>query len=332
MKVIVTGASGFVGGRLCIELCREGHEIIALSRRRPKFAENFSISWHSVDLSADFPQSVQKLFQSADAVFHVAAKVDMWGDFKEFFATNVLGTRRILELCQKMQVPSLIYTSSPSVIANGKDLCGVDESVPYPTHYKAFYPQTKAQAEREVLAANSDSLKTLALRPHLIFGPGDQNLVPTVLERADAGKLLQIGDGKNLVDFCYIDDCVSAHLLAWKALMNNTEAAGRAYFISQGEPWPLWSWINTLLQLTQRPAIKKSIPFGVAYAVAALLEIAHNLLLKNKEPLLTRFLVSEMATQHYFNISAAKRLLGFSPSCSMEEALKRTAEDFKKDS
>ena len=220
---------------------------------------------------------------------------------------------------------NLIFTSSPSVIANGKDLNGVDESISYPQHFEAFYPKTKSIAERLVISShNPGTFNTIALRPHLIFGPGDTNLLPTIIERAKSGKLKQIGDGSNLSDFTFIDDCVAAHLCALKALNVDPSVGGQSYFISQGDPMPLWGVINCVLEASGVSKITKRVPKTLAMLVAALSETLCRLVPALGEPVLTRFLVSEMATSHYFNINAARTKLGFSPRFTVQEALKIT--------
>jgi len=251
--------------------------------------------------------------------------VDMWGEYKTFFENNVVATRNIINACRAKAVSRLVFTSSPSVIADGKDLEGIDESYPYPKKYKAYYPETKAIAEQEVLKANEPTkLATLALRPHLIWGPGDTNLIPTILKRASAGKLIQVGKGENIVDVNFIEDCVSAHIQAMKALENNPSAAGKAYFISQGEPVNMWSWINEILKNNNLPPIKKTIPARVAMSIASVLETVAKITPGKKEPLLTRFLVSEMATSHYFNINSAKKELSYHPAYTIKQAMQKT--------
>lgn len=207
--------------------------------------------------------------------------------------------------------------------------CSSYESYPYPKHFDAFYPQTKAQAEREVLAANNgETLRTAYLRPHLIWGPDDTNLIPTILERVKAGRLTRIGKGENLVDVTFIDDCVQAHMLAMKALEGDKkEAQGKAYFITQGEPVKMWAWIDEVLAAHALPPVSKSIPTKVAMGIAYVMEtISKSLLVCGviKPPLLTRFLVSEMATDRYFSIEAAARDLGYKPRFTMKEAMERT--------
>jgi len=320
---IVTGGAGFLGRALTIALKKAGHRVLSLSRGNYPELEAQGIESAKVDIGRD-PALWEHLFTGADAVFHTAALVEMWGAYDDFFRTNVIGTRNILACCKKYKVPRLIVTSSPSVIADGSDLLGIDESYPYPKHFEAYYPETKAQAEKEVLAANCAELKTIALRPHLIFGPGDTNLGPTILAKARAGKLVQIGNGKNLSDFTYIDDCLQAHLCALSALDTNPRCAGRAFFISQGDPVPLWGWINTLLRYNNLSPVTRSIPAWLARSLATLCETACRILPFLPDPALTKFLVSEMHTSHYFNIEAAKQELGFRPSMGVLEALKRT--------
>lgn len=322
-KVLVTGAGGFVGAALCRALLERGHQVRGVARGEYPELTSIGVETHRVDLSRDDGR-LRDLCRDVAVVFHTAAKVEMWGRYEDFFNANVVGTRAVVTACRAQSVPALVFTSSPSVVANGRDLCGVDESQPYPTRYEAFYPETKAMAEHEVLAANCETLRTIALRPHLIFGPGDTNLVPTITARARAGRLMRIGAGNNLVDFSFIDDCVSAHLLAWEALGQNVAAAGRAYFISQGEPFRLWEFIDRVVSAAGLPRVRRAIPRVIAVALASVLEGVTQLLPGLPEPRITRFLASEMATHHYFNISAARELLQYQPAVSMDEGLERT--------
>jgi nucleoside-diphosphate-sugar epimerase len=286
----------------------------------PNLAEA-GIEHHRLDISDDQGRLVS-VFDGARAVFHTAAKVDMWGPYEDFYRANVLGTQAVLKACRGAGVPTLIYTSSPSVIADGSDLCGINESYSYPKSYLAFYPATKAIAEREVLDHNGHGLHTLSLRPHLIWGPGDTNLIPTVIERARLGKLIRIGKGDNLVDFTYIDECVDAHLCALSAAEANPEARGKAYFISQGDPVPLWWWVGEILSKAGLPPITRSIPRRIAELLAGVFEAYSKLSGGTREPLLTRFLVKEMATSHYFDITRARTLLEYNPKFSTRERLK----------
>jgi nucleoside-diphosphate-sugar epimerase len=327
-RYVITGGGGFVGKALGQALKASGHEVLSVSRGDYPELRAIGIETRSFDIASD-PAGWRDLFKGAHGVFHTAAKVDMWGDYSDFFNTNVVGTRNLLQVCSELGIRNFVYTSSPSVIHDGNDLEGIDESYPYPKHFDGLYPETKAIAEREVLAANNgDTLRTIALRPHLIWGPNDTNLIPTILERARAGKLTRIGGGSNLIDLTFIDDCVSAHILAMSALEQEPcRVQGKVYFISQGEPVNMWSWIDRVLELNGLPKVTKSISKNLADLIARIMEFVSVGLSKvgiRYTPLLTRFLVSEMATHHYFSIEAAKRDLGYSPSCSIEEALVKT--------
>ncbi len=332
MKVLVTGGGGFVGRALVLELLARGYQVVSVSRGSyPELARAGCLT-----VQLDIADSFEKLCEAmtgCTAVFHTAAKVDMWGAFADFFRVNVVGTANVIQAARAQGIDRLIFTSSPSVVAGSAPLRGVSESVRYPARFSAHYPHTKALAEKLVLGANSQTMRTVALRPHLIFGPGDRHFVPTIISRAKAGRLVQVGNGRNLVDVCFIEDCVSAHICALEALgAANGDAAGRAYFISQGEPVLLWEWIRCVLSLAGAPPIKHKVPHAAAELLALGAEAfcSSARLFTNQQftPLFTRFLVHEMATDHYFDISAAARELGFRPTYTVEQALKRTFQDF----
>ncbi len=324
MKCIVTGGGGFVGKALCFRLAELGHEVIGVSRRKYSELEEREVRSETLDIS-DADDRGWNLFEGADVVFHVAAKVDMWGPREAFWKINVEGSRNVVEACRRFSVSRIVYTSSPSVVADGKDLLGIDESYPYPKHFEAFYPWTKSIAEQETLAASDESLAVCALRPHLIWGPGDNNFVPTILERAAAGRLMQVGDGKNRTDLSYIEDCVEAHVLAARGLEERKEeVSGEAFFISQGEPVLMWDWINEVLKRNGQEPISRKVPAGLAAVLAGVFEFFARNLPGEREPLLTKFLVTEMHTSHYFSIDKAKRLLGYEPKYSIAEAMEKT--------
>jgi nucleoside-diphosphate-sugar epimerase len=205
----------------------------------------------------------------------------------------------------------------------------VDESVPYARHHHSHYGATKAIAEQKVLAANDGRLRTLALRPHLIWGPRDSHIVPGLVARAQAGRLRQVGPGTNLVDSTYIDNAADAHVLAADALESNPNAAGRAYFITNGEPLPVWELINRILAAAGVAPVTRRISRRTARTVGGLLELVHAAFRIKSEPRLTRFLADELATSHWFNISAARKELGYEPRVSIAEGLKRLEEWFR---
>ncbi|HEX2101380.1 MAG TPA: NAD-dependent epimerase/dehydratase family protein, partial [Candidatus Synoicihabitans sp.] len=213
-----------------------------------------------------------------------------------------------------------------SVVYNGGDLAGVDESLPLTTDCPSAYPVTKAMAERSVLAANDRAFRTVALRPHLIWGVGDPHLVPRILTRARAGRLRIVGSGKNRVDLVHVENAVDAHLLAERALSRSSaftdspavpDAAGRAYFITNGEPVVLWDWINEWLTAIGERRITRHMPLPVASAVGAASEVLWRILPLGGEPPMTRFVAAELAKDHWFSIEAARRDLGYTPRVSM---------------
>ena len=254
-----------------------------------------------------------------ETVFHTAAKVGVWGRYDDFFRPNVLGTRALLEGCRAHGVQRLIYTSTPSVVYNGQALANANESLPLTTDCPSPYPLIKAIAEHEVLAANSSKLRTVALRPHLIWGVGDPHLVPRVLARARSGRLRIVGDGQNRVDLVHVENAVDAHLLAEQSLaQENSPAAGCAYFVTNGEPVLLWDWINSLLQKLGQPPVTKKISLSAATTIGAICETAWKILPVASEPPMTRFIAAELAKDHWFDITAARRDLGYAPRISMK--------------
>jgi nucleoside-diphosphate-sugar epimerase len=325
MKTLVTGGGGFVGGALCRRLRSLGHDVTALARRPHAALADDGIRSVIHDLAApEAAAGLSGLFAGVDCVFHTAAHVKMWGPREAFVRGNLVATENVIAACRDAGVSKLVFTSSPSVVAADHDLRGIDESQPYPRRYRALYPETKAAAERAVLTAHGPSLRTIALRPHLIFGPGDTNLVPTILKRARAGRLVQVGDGTNLVDLTFIDDCVSAHVLAAAALDERPTAGGRAFFISQGTPVRLWEWIGRVLALHDAPPVRRRVSATTARLLATATEAVWSMFQLASDPPLTRFLAEEMSTDHYFDIAAARRELGYTPSCTAWEATERS--------
>ena len=321
MKALVTGGGGFLGGRITRMLDDDGHEVTALGRRRYPQLEQAGITTIQDDVR-DLP-ALCTAFKNAEVVFHTAACVGIWGRRRTFWEVNVEGTRNVIEACRRCGVSKLVFTSTSSVVFGDEELCGVDESQPYPRRYLAAYPETKAVAERLVLEANCDDLLTVALRPHLVWGPGDPHLIPRVIERARQGRLMRVGDGTNLVDVTYIDNAAEAHLLAARALSPGAPSTGRAYFISQGEPVRLWPWLNEILARVGAPRVSRAISYRTARRAGWLLERLWGLLGPTSEPRMTRFLASQLAWSHYFDISAARRDLGYSPRVSTSEGLER---------
>ena len=323
-QILVTGGGGFLGGAIVRQLRTQNAQVRSLSRQH--YPELAQIGVEQFQGSLSDPEVVGKAVRGCDLVIHVAAKAGIWGPYDDYYQTNVVGTENILNACRQHGVPRLVYTSSPSVVFNGKDMEGVDESVPYPDHFEAHYPKTKAIAEQKVIAANDDSLATVSLRPHLIWGPGDNHLVPRIIAKGKAGQLRKIGQRVNLVDSIYIDNAADAHLQVAEELHPVSRVAGKVYFISQDEPISVWELINRILACGNAPPVRKSIPTGLACFLGTLCERIYGLLRLKSEPRMTRFLARELSTAHWFDISAAKRDFGFHPKVSITEGLNRLAD------
>ncbi|MDQ8184906.1 NAD-dependent epimerase/dehydratase family protein [Pelagicoccus sp. SDUM812002] len=324
-SVLVTGVSGFVGLKLAKRLLAQDCKVAGICRKPRPDLEKCRIEMIYADL-AD-ASAIRAACQGRDTVFHVAAKVGIWGKLTDFQAANVEGTQAIINGCRDFEVKKLVYTSTPSVVFNGRSIAGQDESLPYGENIPCPYPTTKVIAEKAVLAAHDlppGHLKTVALRPHLIWGNDDTNLVPRVVERARAGKLRIVGDGDNRVDLTHVDNVVDAHLLA-EAALDRTEhnPGGKAYFISNGEPVKLWEWINELLESHDIPRVHRRISLPNARRIGAVMETLWKLLRLHGEPPMTRFVASELAKDHWFDISAAQRDLGYRPRINMAEGMAR---------
>ncbi len=317
----MTGGGGFLGRYIVEKLLARGDEVTAASRRIYPELQALGASSIALDLT-DGP-GVLAACSGKDVVFHVAARVGLEGSYQDFWDANVMGTDHVLAGCRAGGVAKLVFTSSPSVVFDGKDQCGVDESHPYPDSYLTHYPATKAESERRILAAHGEGgLFTTVLRPHIIFGPRDNSLLPRLAERARQGVLTQVGGGKNRVDVVYVENAADAHLLA----ADSDNAGGKAYFISQGKPVLLWEFIADLLQALDLPPVTRQIPYPVAYGLGALAESVHGLLRLSGEPRISRFLAAELAHSHHYDISRARRDLGYTPQVSTDEGIARLAE------
>ncbi|MCK5145652.1 NAD-dependent epimerase/dehydratase family protein [bacterium] len=323
MNILVTGGGGFIGGALIKRLVNEGHNVASFSRQAYPEHQHLGIESIRGDLS-DL-DVVTKACRGRDAVFHTAAKVGIWGTHDDFYQSNVIGTENVIKACLSQDVHHLIFTSSASVIFGGNAIEGADESLPYPEQPQSSYTATKAMAEQCILKANSSRLKTISLRPHLVWGPGDNHIIPGIIARGRTGKLRRIGTTSPLVDTTYIDNAVSAHICALSAIDQNTEAAGRAYFISNAAPIVIWDFINDILNSAGISSIKRTIPVRLALTAAGATELLYKRMGIKKTPNLTRFTVKELTTAHWFNISAAKTRLGYAPTVSTREGMKRVS-------
>ena len=324
MKALVTGGGGFLG-KAIVKLLRErGDEVRSFSRNPHPSLTAMGVK-HCQGELAD-AGAVKRAAEGCDLVFHVAAKAGVWGPYEEFYRANVLGTKHVIDACRLHGIKRLVHTSSPSVVFDGSDIEGVDESVPYPDHFEAFYPQTKAEAEQLVLQANDQTLATVALRPHLIWGPEDNHLVPRILERGAKGALRKLGSRECLVDTVYVDNAALAHLQAADHLDVGSVVAGKAYFLSQGEPLPIWDVVNRILDAGGLPPVTRTLSPSLAYTIGTILEKVYGLLKLKGEPRMTRFVAKELSTSHWFDLSAAKNDFGYQPEVTFDEGIERLRE------
>ena len=326
MKILVTGGGGFVGGYVIERLLARGYAVRSIGRSAQPELEALGVECVRCDL-AD-AEAVQLACEGMDAVFHIAAKAGVWGSWESFYRPNVVGSRNVVAACKANGIGRLVYTSTPSVVFNRQPISGLDERMPYGRDWLCPYAHTKAIAEEETLAANCEALRIVALRPHLVFGPGDPHLLPRVIESALAGRLKIVGDGSAKVDVSYVGNVADAHLNAFDALERGS-GAGKAYFISQDEPVALWPWINGILEGLGHLPITRRVPLPLAYAAGAACECVWQLLKRAGDPPMTRFVAVELAKDHYFDISAAKEDLRYAPETDMEDALARTLEDLR---
>lgn len=321
---LVTGGGGFLGQYIVEQLVARGDRVRSISRTRYRALDELGVEHIQGDIR-DL-DAVFRACEGVDIVYHVAAVAGIWGPWERFYSINTVGSRNVLEACRAGGVSRLVYCSSPSVTFDGTDQCDIDESAAYPDSWLCHYPHTKAIAEEEILAANCAELRTCALRPHLIWGPRDQHLIPRLLDRARQGKLRIVGDGSNLVDMVYVENAAAAHLMAGDAMADeNSPVGGKSYFISQGQPVNCWDWINEILELAGIDPVTRKIPFRAAWHLGRLMEWFYSATGKTEEPRMTRFLAAQLATSHYFDISAARRDFGYEARISTAEGMQRLA-------
>jgi len=321
VKALVTGGGGFLGGAVARLLRQRGYAVRSFTRTAYPWLDELGAEQSLGDL-AD-PAAVERAVSGVDAIFHVAAKAGVWGRYADYFATNVTGTANVIAAAKKHGVRKLVYTSTPSVVHGGGDIEGGDESLPYPKHFDAHYPETKALAEKAVLAADGPDLATVALRPHLIWGPGDPHLIPRVIARAKAGTLRRIGSRPVTVDVTYVDNAAAAHVLAAEKLEPGSPAAGKAYFVTNGEPVELWAFLNRVLAEAGLPPVTRHVSAWKARLAGRVLERVYRLLRLPGEPSMTRFVAAQLSTSHWYDIAAARRDLGYEPRVGTEEGLRR---------
>lgn len=327
MRVLVTGAGGFLGQGIVKALCQRGDDVHTLQRGDYESLKQLKVTVNKGDIADR--DAVLAASKDCDTIIHVAAKAGVWGDYEEYYRSNVSGTLNVIEACKANKIPKLVYTSSPSIVFAGEDEDGIDESTAIPEHHLTNYQRTKAEAEEMVLSANSKTLSTVALRPHLIFGPGDPHLAPRIIKRAKKGKLRLVGNRDNRVDITYIDNAVHAHMLALDALEPNANCAGKAYFISNDEPLAMRDIVNKILQVAGMEEVDKTVSPKLAYALGTIMEAGYRVLGIKTEPMMTRFIARQLSCAHWYNISAAKRDLNYQALVSIDEGMQQLKQAYK---
>lgn len=325
--IVVTGGSGFLGGAVARALCARGDGVRVVQRSDVPALARLGAEVVRADLSAR--DAALRALEGATAVLHVAARVGMWGPYEAFHQANVVATENVVAACLAHGITKLVYTSTPSVVHPGGDVEGVDESAPVATHFSSPYPKSKALAEALVIAANDATLATVALRPHLIWGPDDPQVTARIIERARRGRLRFVGDGMKLIAALYIDNAVDAHLAAVDRVAPGAACAGHSYFVTQGEPIRQRDLINGILGAAGLPPCDKTVSPALAGLVGAACEAWWTVTGREDEPPMTRFIANQLATAHWYDISAARRDLGYAPRVSTAEGLKRLGESLR---
>lgn len=326
MRILVTGGGGFLGTYIIKELLKNPvYKVTNFSRHAYSHLEDLKVPTIKGDLR-NRDDVIRALSQGFDAIFHVAALAGVWGRYEDYYGINFEGTKNLAEAARDLGIPRFVYTSTPSVVFGSEDLLGVNEDRPYPETHLNAYSETKTMAEKLVLSLNDGkNFLTCAIRPHLIWGPGDPHLFPRVIQKGKEGKLRIVGDGENLVDIIYVENAALAHVQAFENLTPGSRVCGEAYFVGQERPVRLWDFINQILGFVEVAPVMKSIDVSTAYKIGWVMEKVFKFAgIWKPEPPMTRFVALNLGKSHYFSHEKAKRDFGYSPRVSIEEGLKRT--------
>lgn len=320
MKVLVTGATSLIGAGVASALARRGDSVVCLQRTTAGAAVE-----GVVERLGDIRDAgaVRDAVGGCDAVVHLAAKVGVVGDWESYRSVNVDGTVNVISAARALGVPRVVHVSSPSVAHHGEPLVGASADPPIFGRTRAWYPESKALAEREALAAADDDLGVVAIRPHLVWGPGDTQLVGRIVERAAAGRLALVGDGRALVDTTYVDNAVDALVAALDAVGPGTACSGRAYVVSNGEPRMIRELVAGICAAADVACAPRSVPLPVGRLAGALTERVWSVLRRDDEPPLTAFLAEQLGTAHWFDPRPAREALGWTPRVTIDEGLER---------
>jgi len=331
-RALVTGGCGFVGRHLCDALADGGDQVTAVDIHGEAWRPEVEVR----HLDIRDAKATAELIAGHDVVFHNASLVHTKRSREEdVWAVNLGGTEHVIAGCREHGVGKLVYVSSASVVYEGRDIRKGSEALPYARESQAAYADSKIAAEKLILEENDAHLATCAIRPHVIFGPGDTRLLPAILERARTGKLkFSVGNGTHLSDFTYITNLTDALLAAESKLEPGSPVAGEAFFVTNGEPTPFFEFIGDVLRGMDLPPIWGRVPYFVAYGVAAAKETWDTVVrggTLNAEDGFSRFAVQYMCTHHYFDIAKARRMLDWSPKVSIEEGIRLTVDALRAD-
>lgn len=321
MTVLVTGASGFLGSALAVHLAETGHDVRAF-QRRPSGSAAAVAGVRDVLGSVTDADAAARAVDGVDAVVHLAAKVSLAGDAGDFHAVNVEGTRVLLGAARAAGVRRLVFVSSPSVAHAGASIVGDDALPADPGRARGEYARTKAQAELLALAADSPGLAVVAVRPHLVWGPGDPQLVERIVARASAGRLPLLDHGAALIDSTYIDNAVTGIAAA---LERADDVHGRAYVVTNGEPRPVAELLAGICTAAGVPVPRWRVPASVARLAGSAIEGAWRMRPGADEPPMTRFLAEQLSTAHWFDQRRTRADLHWKPEVSIDEGFRRLA-------
>lgn len=323
--ILVTGGGGFLGKAVCRQLRERGYQVRSFSRGAYPELEAMGVECRQGSLHELL--SVTAALEGCSGVFHCAGNVDVWGRWKDLYATNVMGTEHVLAGMRTHGIQNVVFTSSPSVVCTSHSLKGVNESQPYPTRYLSAYPETKALAEKRVMSAHGKGVHTVSIRPHFIWGPGDPHLLANLIVARKKNLLRPIGSRTNLVDAIYVDNAAQAHIQAFETLVQDpTRVGGKVYFVGQESPVNLWGFIDRMLESAGMDPLHttRAVPLPVAYGFGYLCEKLYAWRgIYDRLPPMTRFIALQMANSGYFSHAQAERDFGYHPTVSIETGLAR---------